>query len=224
VKVLVVEDYAPLRNAVCQGLTEAGYVVESAEDGQQAMWRVKSFEYDVILLDLMIPHVDGLSILSYIRDSGREAHVLVVTAKDSLDDRVTGLNLGADDYLVKPFEYAELLARVQALVRRKYGVKSPLIRIDDLEIDMSRRRASRNGEHIELTAREYALLEYLAHREGQVVTRTEIWEHVYDFHSSAHSNVVDVYIGYLRKKIEREGTPRLIHTRRGHGYVLGIDE
>jgi two-component system, OmpR family, copper resistance phosphate regulon response regulator CusR len=224
VKVLVVEDYAPLRNAVCQGLTEAGYVVESAEDGQQAMWRVKSFEYDVVLLDLMIPHVDGLSVLSYIRDSGREANVLVVTAKDSLDDRVTGLNLGADDYLVKPFEYAELLARVQALVRRKYGVKSPIIRIDDLEIDMTRRRACRNGEHIELTAREYALLEYLAHRAGQVVTRTEIWEHVYDFNSSAHSNVVDVYIGYLRKKIEREGTPRLIHTRRGHGYVLGIDE
>src|SRR5262249_43015608 len=116
------------------------------------MWRVKSFDYDVVLLDLMIPHVDGLSILRYIRDSGKDSNVLIVTAKDSLDDRVNGLNLGADDYLVKPFEYSELLARVQALVRRKYGVKSPLIRVGDLEVDTSRRRACRDGQSIELTA------------------------------------------------------------------------
>jgi DNA-binding response OmpR family regulator len=141
----------------------------------------------------------------------------VLTAKDTIDDRVHGLDCGADDYLVKPFAFAELLARVRALVRRRYDARDPVIRIAGLEIDTTKRMVRRAGEAVALSAREYALLEYLAVRAGELVTRTEIWEHVYDFHSDAQSNVVDVYIGYLRRKLGHE----LIQTRRGQGYVLG---
>jgi DNA-binding response OmpR family regulator len=146
---------------------------------------------------------------------------LILTAKDTVEDRVIGLNSGADDYLVKPFAFDELLARVRALVRRRYDKKDPVIRVDDLEIDTARRTVRRGGRVIDLSAREYALLEFLAARAGQVVSRTAIWEHVYDFHSDPESNVVDVYVGHLRKKIERPGRPKLIHTRRGEGYLLG---
>jgi two-component system copper resistance phosphate regulon response regulator CusR len=172
----------------------------------------------------MLPRVDGLTILKKLRARRSEAHVLVLTAKDTLDDRVAGLNLGADDYLVKPFAFVELLARVRALVRRKYESKSPVIRVEDMEIDTERRLVRRGGQSIELSAREYAVLELLASRAGKVVTRSDIWEHVYEFDSEADSNVVDVYIGHLRRKIEADGLPRLIHTRRGHGYVLGEAE
>ncbi len=146
--------------------------------------------------------------------------MLLLTAKDTVADRVAGLNSGADDYLVKPFALEELLARVRALLRRKYDTADPVIRIQDLEVDTVSRVVRRAGAQIDLTAREYALLEFLAHRAGGIVSRSEIWEHVYDFHSTAESNVVDVYIGYLRKKLERPGAPQLIHTRRGQGYVL----
>src|SRR5262245_19629875 len=168
----------------------------------------------------MLPGVDGLTILKRLRQKQSPAHVLVLTAKDTPEDRINGLNLGADDYLVKPFVFAELLARVRALVRRKHETKSPLLKIADMEIDTTQRVVRRAGQRIELSAREYAMLELLAARAGQVVTRDDIREHVYDFASSAESNVVDVFIGHLRKKIERDGLPRLIQTRRGHGYVL----
>jgi DNA-binding response OmpR family regulator len=220
-RVLIVEDYAPLRKALAQGLQEAGLAVDAAVDGEEGLWYAESGTYDVIVLDLMLPGLDGLTLLKRLRKAGSATHVLILTAKDTLDDRVTGLNLGADDYLVKPFAFEELLARVRALIRRKYEAKSPVIRVADLEIDTGCRMASRAGEPIELTAHEYALLEFLAMRAGRIVTRTDIWEHVYAFHSSPESNVVDVYIGYLRKKIERKGLPRLIHTRRGQGYLLG---
>lgn len=220
-RVLVVEDYDPLRKALWQGLREAGFAVDAAADGEDGLWYAESNDYDVIVLDLMLPKVNGLAIIKSLRDQGNQTHILILTAKDALEDRVQGLNLGADDYLVKPFAFEELLARVRALVRRGYNVKSPLIRVADLEIDTAARAVRRAGEQIELTAREYALLELLAVRAGQVVTRTDIWEHIYDFRSSAESNVVDVYIGYLRKKIERPGLPALIHTRRGLGYQLG---
>ncbi len=218
---MLIEDYAPLRKSVSQGLWEAGFAVDVAADGQDGLWHAQSGDYDVIVLDLMLPQIDGLTILQRLRDSGRSAHVLILTARDAVPDRVRGLELGADDYLVKPFAFEELLARVRALVRRRYESKSPVIRVADLEIDTCARVARRSGETIELTAREYALLEFLGLRAGQLVTRTDIWEHIYDFHSSAESNVVDVYIGHLRKKIERPDRPRLIHTRRGQGYILG---
>jgi DNA-binding response OmpR family regulator len=220
-RVLVIEDYEPLRDSLTQGLREAGFTVDAAGDGETGLWHAKSAEYDVIILDLMLPRVDGMTILKRLRAAGNKAHVLILTARDAPGDRVKGLDGGADDYLVKPFVFAELLARVRALVRRRYDVKSPVIRVADLEIDTATRCARRGGESIELSAREFALLEYLAHRAGQVVTRTDIWEHVYEFDSTAESNVVDVFIGHLRKKIERPDLPKLIHTRRGHGYLLG---
>jgi len=220
-RVLLVEDYAPLSKAVTQGLREAGFAVDLAADGHEGWHYARSGDYDVIILDVMLPAMDGLTILKRLRDAGRHTHVLLLTAKDTVQDRVDGLNLGADDYLVKPFAFEELLARVRALVRRRYDTKNPVLRVDDLQIDTRSRAVKRGDETIELTAREYALLEYLAARAGELVSRTEIWESVYDFHSSAVSNVVDVYVGYLRKKLERPNRPRLIHTRRGQGYMLG---
>jgi DNA-binding response OmpR family regulator len=222
-RLLVVEDYRPLRESLAQGLREAGFAVDSTDNGEEGLWYAMSNDYDVIILDLMLPGVDGLTILRKLRAGGRQSHVLILTARDSLNDRVTGLDLGADDYLVKPFEFRELLARVRALVRRSYRQKNPLIEIQDLRIDLTRQRVWRGREEIPLTPREYALLEYLAMRAGQVVPRCDIWEHVYEFNSSASSNVVDVYIGYLRKKIDQPDRASLIHTVRGRGYNLGAE-
>lgn len=223
VRVLLIEDYQPLRKAVVQGLQEAGFAVDSTGEGREGLWYARSAEHDVIILDLMLPGLDGLSLLRQLRREGRDVPILILTAKDSVEDRVAGLNAGADDYLVKPFSFRELLARVHALIRRKYGTKDPVIRVADLEIDTVGKSARRGGECIDLTAREYALLEYLGRRAGELVSRSDIWQHLYDFHDAAHSNVVDVYVGYLRRKIERPGRPRLIQTRRGQGYVLGAE-
>jgi len=222
-RVLVVEDYDPVRRAVVQALEEEGFAVDSSRDGREGLWHARATPYDAIVLDLMLPELDGLSVLRELRRSGQATPVLLLTARDAVCDRVKGLDAGADDYLVKPFALEELLARVRALVRRRYDKKDPVLRVDDLEIDTARRTVRRGDQEIDLTAREYALLEYLALRQGELVTRTDIWEHVYDFHSTAQSNVVDVYIGYLRRKIEGPGRRRLIHTRRGQGYVLGTD-
>lgn len=222
-RVLVVEDFEVLRDSIAQGLREAGYSVDTASDGETGLWQAESSEYDVIVLDLMLPRLDGLAVLKKLRARGNRVHVLILTARDTAGDRVKGLDSGADDYLVKPFVFAELLARVRALVRRRYDTKSPVIQIADMEINTATRSVRRAGETMELSAREYALLEFLAHRAGQVVTRTEIWEHVYDFNATAESNVVDVFIGHLRRKIERPGLAKLIHTRRGHGYLLGVE-
>ncbi len=222
-RVLVVEDYAPMREAVRTVLVENGFAVDACGDGPEGAWLARENDYDVIVLDLMLPGIDGWTILGELRAAGRAAAVLILSAKDRVDDRVRGLDLGADDYLTKPFDLAELVARVRALVRRRYNAPAPVIRVGELELDTARRHLSRAGEAIPLSAREYALLEFLAMRAGQVVTRSEIWEHVYDFRSHTTSNVVDVYVGYLRKKVERDGQPRLIHTRRGQGYMLGIE-
>jgi DNA-binding response OmpR family regulator len=220
-RVLLVEDYPSLQKAVAKGLREAGYAVDVAGDGEEGLWYASGNDYDVLILDLMLPKVDGLTVLRRLRAQGRAAHVLILTAKDTVADRVRGLDLGADDYLVKPFAFEELLARVRALARRAYCAKSPTLEAGDLRIEAASQRVWRGGESIQLTPREYALLEYLALRAGQVVSRTDIWEHVYEFNSEADSNVVDVYIGYIRKKIERVGRPPLIRTVRGRGYVLG---
>jgi DNA-binding response OmpR family regulator len=220
-RVLIVEDYEPLRTSIGQGLREAGFAVDASADGEEGAWYARSNDYDVIVLDIMLPAIDGLTILSRLRQAGDKTPILLLTARDTVEDRVAGLNQGADDYLVKPFAFAELLARVRALVRRRYDAKDPVLHVHDLAIDTAKRTVHRTGEPIELTAREYALLEFLALRAGEVVSRTDIWEHLYEFDSSVESNVVNVYIGYLRKKLERPGCPPLIHTRRGLGYVLG---
>jgi DNA-binding response OmpR family regulator len=220
-RLLLVEDYEPLRQSVSQGLREAGFAVDTSADGEEGLWYARSNDYDAIVLDVMLPVIDGLTVLTRLRQAGKTAPVLLLTARDTVADRVGGLDSGADDYLVKPFAFQELLARIRALIRRRYDAPDPVLRVADLEIDTGSRTVRRAGLRIDLTAREYALLELLAMRAGRVVTRTEIWEHLYEFDSSADSNVVDVYVGYLRRKIERPDLPRLIHTRRGQGYLLG---
>jgi DNA-binding response OmpR family regulator len=219
-RLLVVEDFQPLRESLVQGLREAGYAVDESSDGQTALWHARSGEHDVIILDIMLPKIDGLSVLRQLREQHSPSLILLLTAKDTAQDKINGLELGADDYLVKPFVFAELLARIKALIRRKYQTKSTVLRIADLEVDISGRCVRRGGKSIDLSGREYALLEFLAHNAGRVVSRTDIWQHVYDFNASPESNVVDVYIGLLRKKIELPSGPRLIHTRRGQGYLL----
>lgn len=219
-RILVVEDFAPIRNAVAKALREAGYAVDVAADGHAAARALAVDAFDLVLLDVMLPGEDGFTILERLRREERDEAVLLLTARDTLDDRIRGLDIGADDYLVKPFAMDELLARVRALLRRAYDRRSPVLRVGHLELRTAERVALVDGDEVTLTAKEYALLHYLALRVGEVVTRTDIWEHLYDDRSDTTSNVVDVYIGYLRKKLEREGKPALIHTRRGEGYVL----
>lgn len=194
--------------------------MDEAALGDEGLQLALSHPYDVIVLDLMLPVVDGFEILRRLRAEGRPSHVLILTARDAVGDRVKGLDLGGDDYLVKPFAMDELLARVRALLRRAYDKKDPMVSVGHVEIDMARHAVRVDGEAVELTAREYALLEYLALRRDQVVSRTDIWNHLYDEHATAASNVVDVYIGYLRRKLHRPGFADLIVTRRGEGYQL----
>lgn len=220
-RLLLVEDYRPVRDSLAKGLREAGFAVDATGDGKEGLWYALGHAYDAIILDLMLPGMDGLDILQRIRSENRESHVLILTAKDTVQDRVTGLDLGADDYLVKPFAFEELLARVRALVRRSYRRKHPSIKVQDLRLDPAAQRVWRGSREIALTPKEYALLEYLAMRAGEVVSRTDMWEHVYEFNAAASSNVVDVYIGYLRKKLQAPDRPALIHTVRGRGYRLG---
>lgn len=223
-RLLLIEDYLPLVHSVGQGLREAGYAVDTATDGETGLASAETTKYDAVILDLMLPKLDGLTVLKRLRDQRNATPVLVLTARDRVEDRVSGLDLGADDYLVKPFAFTELLARVRAVIRRRYQTATSIVRVGDLEIDTAGRVVRGKNAPIILSAREYALLEYLATRRGQVVSRAEIWDHVYDFASEPSSNVVDVYIGYLRKKLDQGGCPGLIHTRRGQGYKFGEDD
>jgi DNA-binding response OmpR family regulator len=223
-RVLLIEDHKPLVRALKQGLEEEGFAVDTAQDGPEGDYKARTAEYDVIILDLMLPKEDGLSLLQRWRRNGLKTHVLVLTARGSIEDKVRGLDLGADDYLTKPFELEELLARLRALIRRGHQVKDPIIRVHDLEIDTAARTVKRAGQPIHLTPREYALLEFLAFHRGKVATRSMIWEHLYDEQDESTSNVVDVYIRYLRNKIDKGFDPPLILTRWGEGYLLRGDE
>jgi DNA-binding response OmpR family regulator len=219
-RALVVEDYAVLRESLAKGLRDSGYAVDATGEGGEGLWYAENHPYDVIILDLMLPGLPGLDVLKRLRATGNTTPVLVLTAKDAVTDRVAGLDLGADDYMVKPFAFDELLARLRALVRRHYARTDSVVRIGDLEIDTRARRVRRAGHIVALSAREYVLLEYLAHRTGHIVSRSELWDHAYDEAAEANSNVLDVHISHLRRKIDDGHATKLIHTRRGQGYVL----
>ncbi|HYU35758.1 MAG TPA: response regulator transcription factor [Thermoanaerobaculia bacterium] len=219
-RLLLIEDSSRLRATLERGLRKAGYAVDAAKDGREGLWLATENAYDVIVLDLMLPEIDGLTVLRRLRDAGRTAHVLILSAKDMVEDRVQGLRLGADDYLVKPFSFDELCARLEALVRRSYQAKNPVIRIGDLEVNTAARRAWSAGRGIKLTPREYGVLEMLVLRAGEVVSRRDLWEHLYELDSEAASNVVDVLVCSLRKKLRPESSQNLIKTRRGEGYVI----
>lgn len=219
-KILVVEDFGPVRGAVVTALRDEGWAVEIAADGNTALEKIIGGEFDLVVLDIMLPGVDGVQVLKRMRAEGSGAHVLVMTARDQVSDRVAVLNGGADDYLTKPFAIEELIARAHALLRRKYERKSPVIRVGPLEIRATEHRVLMDGDEVELTAREYAMLEALAFRSGELVTRDELHSSLYGDQESASSNVVDVYVGYLRKKLEARGEARLLHTKRGQGFIL----
>ncbi|MCL4153616.1 UNVERIFIED_CONTAM: hypothetical protein GTU68_014863 [Idotea baltica] len=219
-KILLIEDYAPLRKAIVQAVKEMGWVAEVACDGEEGLWALQNQTVDVIVLDLMLPKIHGLDLLERFRSRGKNTPILILTAQDGVEERVKGLDLGADDYLVKPFFLTELLSRLKALIRRSYGDCKPFISEGSLELDLDSRKVTLKGQTLELSAREYALLEFLMRRRGKITTRTEIWDHVYQSHSNAGSNVVDVYIGYLRKKLHKEGGKTYLHTKRGQGYIL----
>lgn len=223
-RVLLIEDHKPLVRALKQGLSEEGFAIDVAYDGEEGDFKARTTEYDVIILDLMLPKEDGLSLLQRWRRQGMKTHVLVLTARGNLEDKVKGLDTGADDYLTKPFELEELLARLRALIRRQHQAKDPILRVADLEIDTAARTVKRGSQVIHLTPREYALLEFLAFHRGRVVSRTMIWEHLYDEHDENTSNVVDVYIRYLRNKIDKGFDKPLILTRWGEGYMLRGDD
>ncbi len=217
---LLVEDYHPLRKNIEECLVEEGYIVDSSATGDEGLWFARNHPYDVIVLDIMLPNVDGLTIVRELRGAQNKTPILIISARDGVVQRVEGLEIGADDYLIKPFALEELVARVRALLRRRYDHVTPTLAIGDLTIDSTLKSVSRGGNIIPLTPREYHLLEYLAFRAGQPVSRTDIWDHVYEDQSGGSSNTVDVYIGYLRKKLNADDRPNLIHTCRGFGYTL----
>ena len=220
-KILIVEDYGPLRLSLAKRLTEAGFVVQHTADGNEASWLLQEDTFALAVLDIMLPGRSGLDLLCDIRSRETDMAVLLTTARDAIEDRVQGLDLGADDYLVKPFALDEAMARVRALLRRRFGRSNPVLRIGDLSIDTVAREATRAGQRIDLTAKEFALLELLALRTGEIVSRGDVWEQLYDFnYERGASNVVDVFISNLRKKVDAPGWTPLIHTRRGQGYVL----
>ena len=217
---LVVEDEPKLAEALQRGLEEQGYAVDVAHDGPNAFDLASVESYDLIVLDVMLPGLDGFELCRQLRAAGRRAPVLMLTARDAVDDRVTGLDSGADDYLVKPFAFRELLARVRALLRRDGQSRDPILRVGDVELDPVTHVVKRGGQAVDLTAKEYAILEYFLRNPNRVLTRTQIAEHVWDYDFAAMSNVIDVYIGYLRRKLADDREPRLLRTIRGTGYQL----
>ncbi len=219
-RVLVVEDEVRLALLLKRGLEEEGYAVDTSGDGAEALWHATETQYDAIVLDIMLPGMDGLEVTRRLRAQRRWTPVLLLTARDAIDDRVVGLDAGADDYLVKPFSFAELAARVRALVRRGRVERPTVLEVGDLRLDPARRRAWRGEVELDLSPKEFALLELFLSRPGEVLTRTRILEHVWDFAYDPSSNVVDQYIGYLRRKVDRPFNRDDLETVRGAGYRL----
>lgn len=221
-RILIVEDEKKVAGFIKKGLEEETYAVDVAYDGEEGYHLAAMNEYDMIILDLMLPKMDGLEVLTRLRDKRVSTPILLLTAKDAVDDKVTGLNKGADDYLTKPFAFSELLARIRSLLRRGQVETQTELKVGDLTLDMVSHKVSRNGEEIELTGKEYSLLEYFMHNEGKVLTRTMIAEHVWDYNFDTFTNVIDVYVNHLRKKIDKKYPAKLLHTLRGVGYVMRV--
>ena len=219
-RLLLVEDDAKLAHAVGRGLRHEGYAVDVASDGDAALLQAAVYDYDGILLDVMLPGRDGLEVCTELRERGCWAPVLMLTARGQVGDRILGLDVGADDYLAKPFDFGELLARLRALLRRTPGERPVRLEIGDLVVDPAAHRVTRAGTTVELTAREFAVLEFLARHPGQAVTRTRLLEHVWDENYEGSTNIVDVYVGYLRKKLEQPFGAPMIRTIRGVGWTL----
>jgi len=219
-RVLVVEDDRKIAAFIKRGLEENAYAVDVVYDGQEGYEWARAYSYDILILDVMLPGMDGFQICKRLRQEGRETGLLMLTAKDAVSDRVTGLDAGADDYLVKPFAFRELLARLRALRRRSTHQKSTTVQVGDLKLDLLTHRAERQGQIIDLTAREYTLLELLMHHPNHLLSRTVIAEHIWDYSFYHESNVVDVYIAYLRRKIDDPFDVKMIQTVRGMGYRL----
>jgi len=219
-RILVIEDEKKITDFIKRGLKEEGYAVDVAYDGEQGFFLAKTNAYDLILLDLMLPKVDGLSVCKKLRAEGVSTPIIMVTAKDTVKDKVVGLDSGADDYLTKPFAFEELLARMRAVLRKKDAKSVNKLQVDDLVLDLLTHKVTRAGKEIALTSKEYSLLEYLMRNSGSVVTRTMISEHVWDIDFDTFTNVIDVYIKYLRDKIDSDSKKKLIQTIRGRGYTL----
>ncbi len=222
-RVLLVEDEVELAEAISKGLREASYAVDIAHDGEIALYHASENKYDIAIIDVMLPIMDGFTVCKELRQQRQWLPVLILSARDAVEDRVTGLNCGADDYLVKPFNFVELLARMRALTRRVGELRSKALKVADLELDTLSHSAIRGGKKIRLTAKEYALLEFLMLRVDQVLNRTTIAEHVWDENFDPFSNIIDAYIKRLRKKIDYGFAQPLIHTRRCEGYILSPD-
>ncbi|KNZ69679.1 two component transcriptional regulator, winged helix family [Thermincola ferriacetica] len=219
-RILVVEDEKRIASFIKRGLEEETYAVDVAYDGEEGLNWINSFSYDLIIMDILMPKMDGITLCKTVRDRGIGTPVLMLTAMDAVDDRVEGLDAGADDYLVKPFAFKELLARIRALARRCTEGKGNILSVADLKLDLVSRRTFRNGQEIELTNREFALLELLMRNAGQVLSRTIIAEHIWDYNFFNQSNIVDVYIRQIRKKVDEAFSEKLIHTVRGSGYKI----
>ena len=219
-RLLVAEDEKDMNRLITRALEKEGYGVDSCFDGEEAMDYLESAEYDGVILDIMMPKMDGHQVLKKLRARGSDLPILFLTAKDSIADRVAGLDLGADDYLIKPFDFDELLARVRAMMRKRSGHKTSVITIGDLKIDTGSHEVTRGDRSIELSSREYSILEYMAMHPGQVLSREQIETHVWNFDYSGGSNVVDVYISYLRKKIDGKENVKLIRTVWGTGWMI----
>jgi two-component system copper resistance phosphate regulon response regulator CusR len=220
VRILLVEDETRVAGFVARGLRENAYAVDIAADGEQALYRASINQYDLVILDVMLPQKDGHQVCRELRATGFQAPILMLTARDAVDDRVAGLDCGADDYLTKPFDFKELLARLRALARRLDAVRPQVVKVADLSVNTGNHVATRAGRRVSLTAKEYALLEFLVLNEGRVVGREQIAQHVWDESFDPFSNVIDVYIKRLRAKLDSGADARLIHTRRGEGYIL----
>jgi two-component system OmpR family response regulator len=219
-KVLLVEDSERLRRSLTHGLQRSGFAVDAVADGEAGLDHARLGTYDAVVLDLMLPRMDGLTVLRRMRAAGSTVHVLILSARDRVEERVEGLRCGADDYLTKPFSFEELVARLQALVRRKYGAKSPVVRVGGLSVDTAQRRVTRGSMPVHLTRNEYAILEYLVARRGRVVSKPELLDHLYAGAGQGSENGVEVFVHQLRRKIDADGEPPVIVTRRGHGYLV----